>query len=84
MTEVYITFRSLTRAQLAAETLARSGIDAHILRAPEPISRQGCGYALLVYRTYLSAAIYTLRQNGTGFERVFSRSGSRRFQEIRI
>lgn len=84
MTEVYITFRSLTRAQMASQTLLQSGIQAHIVRTPEPISRQGCGYALLTPRTHLSAAVYALRQSGVGYERIFSRNGSNRFQEIRI
>ncbi len=83
MTEVYITFRSLTRAQLAAAVLAQSGIDARFLRAPEPIARQGCGYALLLRRSNLSSAVYALRQGGVGFERVFADVGDGRFQELR-
>lgn len=81
MTEVYITFRSLTRAQLAAAVLAQSRIDARFLRAPEPIARQGCSYALLLRRSNLNAALYALRRGGAGYERVFSNAGGR-YQEL--
>ena len=69
MTEVYITFRSLTRAQLAAAVLAQARIDARFLRAPEPIARQGCAYALLLRHSNLRPAVYALRKGGAGFER---------------
>lgn len=84
MIEAYITFRSLTRAQLAAAVLAQSGIDARFLRAPEPIAQQGCGYALLVRRSNLNASVYVLRQGGAGFERLFLKDGSGRFRELRL
>lgn len=82
MTEVYITFRSLTRAQLAAAVLAQSRIDARFLRAPEAIARQGCGYALLLRRSNLGSAIDALRSGGVGFDRVFARGMGGRFQEL--
>lgn len=64
MLDVYLIYRSITRAQAAEEVLARAGIACSVGRSPARLSPQGCAYALRLRRRDLSAASDRLRRAG--------------------
>ena len=42
--------KSLTNAQRAAQLLERRGIGAAVVKAPQHLRQNGCGYAVSLYR----------------------------------
>lgn len=48
--------KSLTNAQRAAKLLERRGISASVIKAPQHLRANGCGYAVSVYRRLGEAA----------------------------
>ncbi len=78
----YITFRSLTRAQVAAAVLEQCHIPSQFCRAPRAIAERGCAYALRV--DGVSQAVTALRRSGTSFESVFSCRGVENCEELRL
>ena len=54
--QALILCRSLTSAQRAALMLERKGITAAVLKAPQHLRGNGCGYALSLYRRMPEAA----------------------------
>ena len=55
MTQIWISFRSLTYAQRALRYLERKGITASLSRLPQGLSKKGCGYALVLRRSFREA-----------------------------
>ena len=53
--------KSLTNAQRAAVLLERRGITAAVVKAPQSLRQNGCGYALSLYRR-LGEAVVILRE----------------------
>ena len=47
--------RSLTQAQRAALYLERKGIGASVIKAPQELTGNGCGYAISLYRSFPEA-----------------------------
>ncbi len=78
----YISFRSLTRAQVAAAVLEQCHIPNQFCRAPRAIAERGCAYALRVDGA--SQAITALRRGGADFERVFFCRGGEKCEELRL
>lgn len=52
--------KSLTNAQRGALLLERRGISASVVKAPQSLRENGCGYALSLYRR-LSEAVNLLK-----------------------
>lgn len=71
MYEYYFTFRSVTRAQMAAQQLSLIGLRSALVRIPNAVAAQGCGYAVRVRQTDLYAAVDALQSAGVVYERVF-------------
>ena len=76
--EVYLTCRSLTYAQSVSRALGAVSIRNMIVRTPQNMSREGCGYAVRIGNSTLEALdarylpprrIYRARPGG-GFEEV--------------
>lgn len=50
MEKVLIMCRSMTHAQRSQRLLERNGIMSSLVKAPVPLTRTGCGYALILRR----------------------------------
>ena len=46
MSQICVTFRSITAAQNAARALEQAGLLAQVLRTPRALQEQGCGYCV--------------------------------------
>lgn len=66
-------FRSLTAAQDGRSVLEHVGIGAELLRAPQAISEQGCGYVVETADFEGARAFEQFLANGVRFRRVFRR-----------
>lgn len=53
--------KSLTYAQRAAKTLERAGITAIVIKVPQIISSDGCGYCVKVSAKHISNALIALK-----------------------
>ena len=66
-------FRSLTAAQDGRSVLEHAGIGAELLRAPQAIPEQGCGYVVETADFEGARAFEQFLANGVRFRRVFRR-----------
>ena len=66
-------FRSLTAAQDGRSVLEHAGIGVELLRAPQAISEQGCGYVVETADFEGARAFEQFLANGVRFRRVFRR-----------
>ena len=82
MESYWITFRSLTHAQRAARLLERSGLTVTLVKAPQSLSENGCAYALTLRRP--EEALSLLQRGKLRYGRVFRRSASESFEEVRL
>ena len=73
--------RSLTYAQRSAALLERSGITAAVVKAPQGLSSNGCGYAVSLYKNF-PEAVSLLRRNNLPFGKTFRRLESGEYQEV--
>ena len=76
--------RSLTYAQRTALALERSGIPAHILRAPQTVSSSGCSHAVKVSQRNLSQALVVLNRVGLSPEQVYLIEGDGSYREVSL
>ena len=64
-------FRSLTAAQDGRSVLEHAGIGVELLRAPQAISEQGCGYVVETADFDGADALTLFLSSGVRFRRVF-------------
>lgn len=57
---LYLTCRSLTYAQRVSRVLTTAGVQNIVVRTPQQMSREGCGYAVRVPERALSGAMSAL------------------------
>lgn len=50
MYDLYVSFQSLTQAQIAAGYLRKHGIDGKVVRAPIALAPMGCSFAVKLNR----------------------------------
>lgn len=74
--------RSLTQAQRAASLLERKGIGASVIKAPQSLTGNGCGYAVSVYRSF-PEAMKLLRTANLLNGKLFKRLENGEFEEVR-
>lgn len=60
MDSYYLTCRSLTYAQRVSRALTAARLRNIVVRTPQELSREGCGYAVRVSGSVLSDALNTL------------------------
>lgn len=73
--------KSLTNAQRAAQELTRRGIDAGVVKAPQSLRENGCGYALSLYRR-LDEAVGLLQSKKVLTGRIYRRSEDGSYREV--
>ena len=84
MKNCIITFRSVTPAQRAEETLRRAGVECTIQRTPKWMEEKGCGYSLRMNCRDLMAASMLLRQAGISYRKAYSLTDSGTPEELRL
>lgn len=84
MQNCIFTFRSVTPAQRAEETLRRAGVNCAIQRTPKPMAEKGCGYSLRLNCADAMVAAAFLRQAGISFRKVYSLNDNGIPEELRL
>ena len=84
MVSYLILCRSLTHAQRTARVLERSGISSYVMRKPQSISGDGCGYCVKVSEKQLTKALVLLKQEGLGPKQVYLQNENDTFQEVEL
>jgi hypothetical protein len=79
-----ITFRSVTPAQRAEETLRRAGFACTLQRTPKWMEEKGCGYSLRMDCRDMMAAALLLRQEGISFRKAYSLTDNGTPEELRL
>lgn len=77
----YLTCRSLTYAQRVSRALTAAGIKNMIVRTPQRMSREGCGYAVRVSGDVLGSALGSLTSAGLPPKRVYRQLRAGGFEE---
>ena len=72
--------KSLTNAQRAAVLLERRGITATVVKAPQSLRQNGCGYALSLYRR-LGEAVALLRDSRLPIGKIYLRNEDGSYRE---
>lgn len=80
----FILCQSLTYAQRAVVALGRAGIAAYIMRVPQSLSTNGCGYGVKVPQRRLAAALHVLSESGIPPGRVYRIGPDGGYQEVRL
>ena len=78
--EVYLTCRSLT---FASRTLSAARIRNMIVRTPQNMSREGCGYAVRIAAGALETALGALDAAMLTPKRIFRRLPAGGFEEVK-
>ena len=78
---VLILCRSLTTAQRGALLLERRGISAAVVKAPQHLRSNGCGYALSLYRRADEAAAL-LKNSGLLTGKIYRRLENGAYLEV--
>ncbi len=73
--------KSLTNAQRAALLLERRGLSASVVKAPQHLRENGCGYALSLYRR-LDEAVSLLQNNRLLTGRIYQRLEDGSYREV--
>lgn len=80
--EVYLTCRSLTYAQSVSRALGAVSIRNMIVRTPQNMSREGCGYAVRVGNSSLDAALEALDARYLPPRRIYRARPGGGFEEV--
>lgn len=81
-TSYYLTCRSLTYAQKVSGALSAARLRNIIVRTPQHMSREGCGFAVRVAASVLSDALNVLARSNIPPKRVYRATPSGSFEEV--
>lgn len=79
-----ITFRSVTAAMQGERVLREAGIPNALLRTPQKLRQNGCGYSLRLAGRFYPAAVQELRARGAPFQRVFRHLPDGQWEEVAV
>lgn len=82
MVSYLILCRSLTHAQRTAHILERSGISSYVMRTPQNISGEGCGYCVRISEKWLTKALVLLKREGLSPKQVYVQREDSTVQEV--
>ena len=77
MFDHYITFRSLTSAQLGVAACRNHGLMVMLARLPQTVSNQGCNYSIKASNDTIDQVLLVLRLENIFYEHVFRKEGNR-------
>ena len=78
----YITFRSVTGAQIGERLLRRQGVECSLQRTPRWMEQKGCGYCLKLRPGKLSEALDILKNGGAVYSKVYMLDGTGPVREV--
>ena len=84
MTNYLLTYRSLTYAQRTSRLLERAGTGVSIVRTPQEISTEGCGYALKIKERDLERALAVLKASDAYPKRIFRSCPDGRYEAVSV
>lgn len=76
--------RSLTYAQRTAHILEQGNISSHIMRTPQKIAINGCGYCVKVSERSISRALVLLKEHSIPPKQVFIHNQYDAFEEVAL
>ena len=79
---ILIMFRSLTYAQRASYMLARGGIGADVIKAPQETTDRGCTYCIRIAEGKLYRALDILERSGIARGRILQRQADGSYREV--
>ena len=82
MQHYLIMCKSLTYAQRAARTLERTGIAVAVVKAPQPISQEGCAYCVRVPEKRLKESLRSLEAAAMQAGKVYAVSSDMNVREV--
>ncbi len=82
MLQYLIMCRSLTYAMRAQAALERSGITATIVRAPQELTTEGCGYSVKVRACRFQDSLRVMDGRGIPHGRLFRVEADGRYAEV--
>jgi len=83
MTQYLIMCRSMTYAQKASKLLERYGYTAIVVKAPQELTKGGCGYAVTVRRN-IEEAIDILKKYEIPTGKIFAKIGTAAYKEVNV
>lgn len=79
-----ITFRSVTYAQRAQQTMHRLGLECMLRRTPRELSNRGCGYSLHIHTKDIQTAVELLREQDVPFVKVYAMGEGGQMEERQL
>lgn len=76
--------RSLTYAQRTAKLLESVGIVSFVMRTPQSVTTEGCGYCVKIKENVYKHALQILKKNDLMPKRIFRQEIDGRFAEVFI
>ena len=80
----YFRCRSVTYAQRASRTLERAGVHCSIVKLPQKLSDEGCGYSLKISGKNHINAYKLLRNAGFDIAAIYTADNGSDFKEVRL
>lgn len=80
----YITFRSVTHAQLGERVLQNAGIRCALQRTPRWMEVQGCGYSLRIRTVDAGPGVEVLRRAGVPMRKVYAQMEDGVLEELAL
>ena len=81
MTMYLLMCRSLTHAQRSARVLIRAEIPANVIKAPQALSRNGCGFCVRISE-FVKDALQLLQQAGLSPVRIYEVLPGGKYSEV--
>lgn len=81
---LYLTCRSLTYAQRVSRVLTTARIQNIIIRTPQNMSREGCGYAVRIAGRSLTGAMSALAAAQLPPRRVYRPASAGGYEEVPV
>lgn len=82
MGSFYLRCRSVTYAQRALKTLEKSGVPGTVVKLPQHLSEEGCGYSIKIGKRWIKQAYSTLVESGFEIRNIYSQSNNGEYKEV--
>ena len=84
MSIFYLRCRSVTYAQRAVKFLEKSGIPGTVVKLPQSLSDEGCGYSIRVSGQWLEQAKKALANAGFEIKNIYMADKNSDYKEVRL
>lgn len=78
----YFRCRSVTYAQRAVKTLERHGISGSVVKLPQHLSEEGCGYGIRINGRWANRARGVLHDAGFEIRNIYTQNKNGEFREV--